>query len=156
MGKNDVMLEGVRMIFRNFSGEKSRYNREGARNFCAVLSPEQADHLIELGWRVKELKPRPEAEEEGIPPQPYIKVNVNLDGPRQPKIVLVSGGTGRQHPVRGPENVSMLDWAEVIETDIVIAPYIWEDGEPPAAYLQTMYLTIEDNPLDLKYANRDD
>jgi hypothetical protein len=34
---NTVMMEGVRIIFRNFSGKEGQYNREGDRNF-AVLS----------------------------------------------------------------------------------------------------------------------
>ncbi len=41
---NTVMMEGVRIIFRNFSGKESQYNREGDRNF-AVLLGDDVDSL---------------------------------------------------------------------------------------------------------------
>ncbi len=33
---NTVLMEGVRIIFRNFSGKEGQYNREGDRNFAVA------------------------------------------------------------------------------------------------------------------------
>ena len=34
---NTVLMEGVRIIFRNFAGKEGQYNREGDRNFAVLL-----------------------------------------------------------------------------------------------------------------------
>jgi hypothetical protein len=34
---NNVVMEEVRIIFRNFAGKESEFNREGDRNFAVLL-----------------------------------------------------------------------------------------------------------------------
>jgi hypothetical protein len=34
-----VLMEGVRIIFRNFAGKEGQYNKEGDRNFGVILPP---------------------------------------------------------------------------------------------------------------------
>lgn len=34
---NTILLEDVRIIFRNFAGREGMYNREGDRNFAVLL-----------------------------------------------------------------------------------------------------------------------
>ena len=55
---NNIVMENARLIFKNFSGEESKFNRKGNRNFCVVLDPEVADDLIKDGWNVRFLRPR--------------------------------------------------------------------------------------------------
>lgn len=143
----NATLEGVRIAFRNFAGEERQYNRKGDRNFAVFLPEEVAQEMIKDGWNVKHLKPR----EDGDEPQAYLQVAVNFSG-RPPRIVMISS-RGRVN--LGEEEVSILDWAQFQNVDLIIRPYEWEvSGKTGVkAYLQTIYATIEEDELDLKYAD---
>ena len=60
---NNIMIENARLIFKNFSGEESKFNRGGNKNFCVVLDPEMAQDLADEGWNIKYLRPREEGED---------------------------------------------------------------------------------------------
>lgn len=148
---NTVLMEGVRIIFRNFAGKEGQYNREGDRNFAVLLDPATAEAMDADGWNVKILKPR--SEEEGEEPQPYLPVSVNFKG-RPPKIVVVTT-RGRNH--LDESQVEMLDWADIVNVDLIVRPYEWTvNGKSGIkAYLQSMFVTIEEDPLEIKYATED-
>lgn len=153
--ENAVMMEGVRIIFRNFAGKEGQYNREGDRNFSVLLDPETADAMARDGWNVKFLKVR--EEDEIQEPQAYLPVSVNFSGPRPPKVVMV---TSRGRTFLSEDEVELLDWADIINVDLTVNPYHWTIKSSGAsgikAYLQTLYVTINEDPLDLKYAELDD
>ena len=47
MPANDVLvMEGVRLIFRNFTGREGQFNQEGARNFGVVLPEDLAEVML--------------------------------------------------------------------------------------------------------------
>lgn len=146
-----VTFEDVELMFRNFSGKESPMNRAGARNFNIKLNREQAEELMACGWNVKKRAPREDAPE-GAETVYHLKVNVKLDGQRPPKIILLS--SRGKNPLVGDE-VSMLDWAEITKCDVIIRAYHYNVGgeEGISAYLNSMYVEIFEDPLELKYAN---
>lgn len=138
----NVTLEDVRVIFRNFSGEEKQYNNKGKRNFCVTLTKEQADVLVSQGWNVKVLDPRDPEDE----PQPYIQVSVQY-GKYPPKIVMITDGG---QTLLTEETVNALDFVEFEHVDLIIRPYEWEPGRLKA-YAKTMYARIHEDELERKY-----
>lgn len=148
---NTVLMEGVRIIFRNFSGKEGQYNREGDRNFAVLLDEKVATAMAEDNWNVKWLKPR--SDEEGEEPQAYLPVSVNFKG-RPPRIVLI---TSRGRTNLDEDSVEMLDWADILNVDLIVRPYEWTVNNKSGikAYLQSIYVTIEEDALEMKYSEVD-
>jgi hypothetical protein len=147
---NTVMMEGVRIIFRNFAGKEGQFNREGDRNFAVLLDDAVAEAMAQDGWNVKMLNPREGGEEEDTTPTPYLPVSVNFKG-RPPRVVLI---TSRGRTNLDEDSVEMLDWADIINVDLIVRPYEWHVSEKSGikAYLQSMYVTIEEDQLEQKYS----
>lgn len=144
--RHNITVEGARIIFRNFKGEASQYNRAGDRNFCLVLDEQLADDLMRDGWNVKRKEPR----EEGDDPLLYLKVKVAF-GNYPPIIKQV---TSRGAIQLDEDTVMVLDSAAIENVDLIISPYEYEvNGKHGvAAYLKKMYVTIAEDDLDKKYA----
>jgi hypothetical protein len=145
-------MEGVRIIFRNFSGKEGQYNREGDRNFAVLLDDTAAEAMTSDGWNVKWLKPREDDEEETQ--QAYLPVSVNFEKGRPPRVVLI---TSRGRTNLDADGVELLDWADITNVDLIVRPYTWEvSGKTGVkAYLQSLYVTIEEDALERKYAEMD-
>jgi len=152
--ENTVMMEGVRIIFRNFSGKEGQYNREGDRNFGVILPPDTAEVMAADGWNVKWLKPREDAEDDEATETPWLGVTVNFEKGKPPKIMLV---TDRGRTALNEAMVDTLDWADITNVDLIVRPYSWDvNGRSGIkAYLQSMYVTIEEDELERKYAEMD-
>ena len=148
---NTVLMEGVRIIFRNFSGKEGQYNREGDRNFAVLLDEQTAEVMAKDDWNVKWLRPRDEEEEST--PQAYLPISVNFKG-RPPRIVLI---TSRGRTNLDESSVEMLDWADIINIDLIVRPYEWTVNNKSGikAYLQSIYVTIEEDALEMKYSELD-
>lgn len=144
---SNIVLEDVRIGFRNFSGKEGQYNREGDRNFAVFLPEDIAEQMRADGWNVKYLKPREEDDE----PQAYIQVSCSYKA-RAPRVVMV---TSRGRTPLGENEVDILDWANIEKTDLIIRPYEWAvSGKTGVkAYLQSIFVTIEEDALERKYAN---
>ena len=149
---NTVLMEGVRIIFLNFAGKEGQYNREGDRNFAVLLDETVATAMAEDGWNIKWLKPR-EDDEDDAAPQAYLPVSVNFKG-RPPRIVLV---TSRGRTNLDESTVETLDWVDIVNVDLIVRPYEWTvNGKSGIkAYLQSIYVTIDEDPLELKYSELD-
>ena len=149
---NTVLMEGVRIVFRNFAGKEGQYNREGDRNFAVLVDDTIAHQMAEDDWNVKWLKPREDAEEDETP-QAYLQVSVNYKG-RPPRIVII---TSRGRTNLDEDSCEMLDWADIHNVDLIVRPYLWNvNGKTGVkAYLQSIYVTIDEDELEKKYAELD-
>lgn len=144
MKNNKVIIENAQLIFRNFSGKEGKFNPGGNRSFCVVLDEEKSKELLDLGYNVRYLKPRNEDEK----PTPYLQVKVTY-GKVEPSIYLV----GKTKTLLSEDNIGMLDWADISNADLQIRPYKWEMAGKTgtAAYLDVLYVTIQENVLEEKY-----
>lgn len=144
------MIENATIIFRNFSGKEGQYNREGDRNFAVIIPEPDAQNLAADGWNVRYLEPR----EEGDSPTPYVSVSVNFNN-RPPRVVLLTSTTRTQ---LDENSVEVLDWSDIKVADLIARGYEWNvNGKSGIkAYLQSLFVTIEEDALERKYAIHDD
>lgn len=147
--RSDLTIEKADLVFANFSGKEGKYNREGQRNFCVLLNDNQAEMLDRDGWNVKWLEPR----EEGDERQAYLPVAVRFDNV-PPSITMILPLMGKREVVT-EDTVEMLDFVRYRQVDLIITPYNWEmNGKTGVkAYLKTMYVIVDEDPLMVKYAN---
>lgn len=114
-----LQIDDARIIFRNFAGAPSKFNREGDRNFALVIVNEDiANKLISKGWNVKIKAP----EEEGEAPFMYMTVKVRFNE-YGPTIYLKSGD---KMVKLDEESVACLDSIDILSVDLDIRPYNWE------------------------------
>jgi len=143
-GQNDI-LPGM---FRNFRGEKRKYNDAGKRNFNIALDlpAEAIDELAGLGLNIKELAPKDEEYDE---PLRFVKVNVAFGGKVPPNLYLVAGKNMKE---LSENELGLLDGSRFTNVDLIIRTY-HRDEESCSLYLQKGYFTIEQDPISAKYAN---
>lgn len=131
-----LQIDNAHIIFRNFAGEASKFNREGDRNFALrIFDQDIADKLLDLGWNVKIKPPR----EEGEDPFMYLPVKIKFND-YGPKVYLKSGSN---RVVLDEESISCLDNIEIENADLDIRPYDWDVNgkQGRTAYLQGGLIT---------------
>lgn len=134
--KGILQIDDARIIYRNFSGVGSKFNREGDRNF-AVIIPDQetADSLISEGWNVRIKPPREDDEE----PFMYLPIKIKFND-RGPVCYLATGETLTR---LNEETIACLDDVDILSVDLDVRPYDWEvNGKNGrTAYLQGIQVT---------------
>lgn len=147
---NNINIEGAIIIWKNFSGERDKFN-PGKRGFSVVIDDTvMADELRQEGWNVKD-RPLQEgaddSEQEWTLP---VKLNMN----RYTQVWLI---VGNHKTLLDEDTVSQLDVVDIVNCDISIRPYEWEmNGRTGiTAYVDSMYVTIRENKFAEKYADLD-
>lgn len=128
-----LQIEDARIIYRNFAGIGSKYNREGDRNFAVIIpNQEIADELIADGWAVKIKPPRDEDES----PFMYLPVKVKFNN-RGPAAYVKSGNSVQR---LNKDTIGMLDEIDIQSVDMDLRAYDWEvNGKTGrSAYLQAI------------------
>lgn len=143
-----LQIDDARIIFKNFSGEESKFNRAGDRNFAVRIDDaELADQLIADGWNVTVKPPK----EEGDDPYMYIKVKIKFND-RGPKVFLRSGKHVRR---LSEQNVGLLDSIDILRVDLDLRAYDWEvNGKTGrTAYLDSINVEQNLNRFEEYYEN---
>lgn len=147
---NNINIEGAMIIWKNFSGERDKFN-PGKRGFSVVIDDTvMADELRQEGWNVKD-RPLQEgaddSEQEWTLP---VKLNMN----RYTQVWLI---VSNHKTLLDEDTVSQLDVVDIVNCDISIRPYEWEmNGRTGiTAYVDSMYVTIRENKFAEKYADLD-
>lgn len=154
--RNLLQIDDARIVFRNFRGEESKYNRAGDRNFAVIIPDEElAEKLSEdknefgVGWNVKIRPPRDEDDAPFI----YLPVKVKFNE-RGPKVYLRTGDRVNR---LDEESVGMLDDIDIRSVNLDIRPYDDEiNGKPfRAAYLQSIEVLQEVDRFAARYAEEE-
>ena len=146
--KGILQIDDARLIYRNFSGLGSKFNREGDRNFAIIIEDQEtADALIEEGWNVKIKPPR----DEDDTPFMFLPVKIKFND-RGPIVYLKTGSNVNR---LDEEGIDCLDNIDIIGVDLDIRPYDWgvNGKSGRTAYLQSMEVTQEVDRFADRYRN---
>ena len=145
----DINITEGKIAYSNFSGSPTQYNPEGgSRTVTFVIPDDIADGLINEGWKI-----RKQEFDDGT--SRYLLDAAFLfrtrnGQPRDPKIFIVRDNR-LIHVTE--DTADALDRADIVSVDAVIAASHWEYAGRSGikAYINSMYLTIKENPIDEKY-----
>lgn len=133
-----LQIDDARIIYRNFTGVGSKFNREGDRNFAVVIPDEEtANELVANGWNVKIKPPR----DEDDAPFMFLPVKIKFND-RGPDVYLL---TGKKLNKLDEESIACLDNVDIVSVDLDIRPYDWDvNGKTGrTAYLKSIKVTQE-------------
>ena len=132
--KGILMLDNCRIVFRNFAGAGTQFNREGDRNFAVVITDSDiADELSNDNWNVKVKPPRNPDDD----PFMYLPVKIKFND-RGPSIYLETNGQIRR---LNEETCRILDNIDIADVSMDVRPYDWELSSGKSgrtAYLQSI------------------
>jgi hypothetical protein len=148
---DEIKLENVRMIWRNFAGEEKPMNNKGKRNFAIPLDEELALQLRDIGWNIGD-NSKKVADGRAEELLYHLSVTVKMDGKRPPKIWMITRSKNRRTPL-DEDTVMLLDVAEFELVDVILRPFNWDvqGKQGVAAYLKTLFAVLREDELELKY-----
>lgn len=156
--EGQITIEDAEIFYRNFAGKEQQFNTEGNRNFCVGLSDELYDQLLRDGWNVRQGR----SGEDGEPGRKYLQVSLKYrtrDGrPMNPPLVVLVSPKTKKNPKGNrttltEDELEVLDWVDIQSVDVIIRPNDWNfnGNSGRKAYLKSIYVTQELDPLMLKY-----
>lgn len=150
---SDLMIEDAKLLFTNFAGSPTRYDREGGkREFSVALPLNLVEDLEKDGWNVKYRK---NADGEFDPERPYLGVKVSYKF-KAPAIWLIAGG---RKQFMTEDTVGTLDNITIKTADVVIHPSVYDvrGQQGISAYVKELYVVMDDESASFasKYADLD-
>lgn len=150
-----LQIDDARIIYRNFAGAASKFNREGDRNFSIVIpDQEMADALVNEGWNVKIKAPR----EDGDVPFMTLPVKVKFND-RGPNVYLQ---TGNRMNRLDEDSIACLDQIDIVSVDLDVRPYDWvlyegtkDEKRGRSAYLQSIKVVQDVDRFASRFAEED-
>lgn len=146
-------LTNRHIIYRNFSGKPSQYNKNGDRKFTIVIDdPENAQRVASYGWNVKAKPSKNDGEEPFCTLE--VKVRLDLEWAR-PKIKQFTRNASIWIT---EDNIGNFDDVEFERVDIVLRQYAWKNMKGEAgvsAQLGEMYAKIAEGVLEAKWAEEE-
>lgn len=145
----NLTLENAHIFFKDFSAEGRFAN--GKRTFCVEIPEDLVEQLKQDGWNLKIRESRQDPDAVTW----FIKVEASYRA-RPPRVICIPSIT-KNRTYLTEATIASLDYAEILNVDLTINPYPWEvNGKSGVkAYLGTMYVTIQEDPLDAKYTEEE-
>lgn len=138
-----LIIRDASLIFKNFAGKETEFNRDGKRTFSVVIEDAEVAHdLMRDGWNLKPLKKRNEEDEQRW----HLSVEVRYDN-FPPRIVMRR--RNRPNVDLDSESVACLDYAHISNAYVNINPSRWtmQGRGGVKAYLKSMIVDIEEDEL---------
>ena len=150
-----LQIDDARIIYRNFAGAASKFNREGDRNFSIVIpDQEMADALVNEGGNVKIKAPR----EDGDVPFMTLPVKVKFND-RGPNVYLQ---TGNRMNRLDEDSIACLDQIDIVSVDLDVRPYDWvlyegtkDEKRGRSAYLQSIKVVQDVDRFASRFAEEE-
>lgn len=150
-----LQIDDAHIIYRNFAGAASKFNREGDRNFSIVIpDQEMADALVNEGWNVKIKAPR----EDGDVPFMTLPVKVKFND-RGPNVYLQ---TGNRMNRLDEDSIACLDQIDIVSVDLDVRPYDWvlyegtkDEKRGRSAYLQSIKVVQDVDRFASRFAEEE-
>lgn len=150
---NKLQIENLRnrdIIYRNFAGRMTQYNKNGNRKFSIIIDPEIATRLEKDGWNVKHRPSRNNEDEEFCTLEVRVRFDLSFARPRIKQFTRAGSININE------ENIGNFDNAEFETADIVLRQYLWTNpaGESGvSAQLAEMYVRLNEGVLEGKWAD---
>lgn len=153
------IVEDADIRWLNFAGRIRDFNPNGDRTFCLFINKELAKQLLADDYNVKITKPRKDATREEIAdftPEDYIEVKVGYKI-HPPRITMRGETTGKKTELT-EDTCEILDEVDIASVDVIVRPRDYDiNGKTGIkAYLKRAVVVIEEDFLDLKWADIDD
>lgn len=146
--KGIVEIDDARIIWPNFSGAPTDYNRDGGKPEFNIVIPddELAQALLDAGWNVKIRPPRDVDEQ----PLRTLKIKVGFRGYRPPSIWIVAGENRSKVT---EDTLHRLDKISIDHVDLDISPY--HSNGHQTAYLQGMVVYKRMDRFEERFADEE-
>lgn len=152
--RETLLVDNAQLVYKNFRGLQSQYNMEGNRNTGLLLDYDQAYEMMNNGWTG--IRPFKDDVYAGIDnPRHVIKVRVKFKH-RPPRCYLISSGSDGvpSKTLLGEGLIGIFDTTDSTNVDLVLVAYEYDVSgrQGKSAYLQSMFYTMYEDPLELRYA----